>query len=199
MELEDPWCSYACLSLWAWSGRNGLGYHLQHLEKHARLKNTYSRSINCLKQLKIVFDCSKYQISKIFYNPKLRWHLRVKCICQLTFIFFFLKTSRNTLDLKLNVKGILSNIHTASDLSFTHQPRKDAIPRRRRRWFPKPRCWAWEETNFILRITCNISWNLDPSYSYYYSNIRVDLYGSPSSHVPVSPCSFDSRGLVEQV
>ena len=25
----------------------------------------------------------------IFCNPKLRWHLRVKCICQLTFIFVF--------------------------------------------------------------------------------------------------------------
>ena len=46
VELEDPWCSYAGLSLWAWSGCNGLGYHLQHLKKHARPKDTYARLIS---------------------------------------------------------------------------------------------------------------------------------------------------------
>ena len=62
-------------------------------------------------------DCSlivqNISFSKLLCNPKLRWHLRIKCICQLIW-FLFLKTSCDTLDLKLNVKWNLSNIHIGS-------------------------------------------------------------------------------------
>ena len=34
----------------------------------------------------------------------LRWYFKKKCTCRLTYTFLFLKTSRDTLDLKLNVK-----------------------------------------------------------------------------------------------
>ena len=40
---------------------------------------------------------------KILCKPKLRRHFGIKCRCHLTFILVF-KMSRDTLDLKLNVK-----------------------------------------------------------------------------------------------
>ena len=48
-----PRGSYASFFLWLWSGCNGLGYHFQHLEKHS--KDTYTRLIDFLLQIKIVF------------------------------------------------------------------------------------------------------------------------------------------------
>ena len=57
----------------------------------------------CILVIQILF-CLKYCVSQ-----KLRWHFGIKCGCQLTLIFVF-ETSRDTLDLKFNVKWILSNI-----------------------------------------------------------------------------------------
>ena len=84
-------CSYADLSLWAWSGCNGLGYHLQHLEKHAKHKDTNTWLI-------VVFfatnqDCilitQNTSFSIILCNPNSRWHSKIKCRCRLTFNFVF--------------------------------------------------------------------------------------------------------------
>ena len=50
-----------------------------------------------------------------------RRHSRRKCRCQLTYHFLFLRTSRDTLDLKLNVKWNLSNTHSAT-LSLVDGP-----------------------------------------------------------------------------
>ena len=76
--------------LWTWSECNGSGYHLQHLEKHARPKDTSARLIVFFVQNQ---DCilSNQNISfpKILCNPKLRWDFRIECICQLTFFFVF--------------------------------------------------------------------------------------------------------------
>ena len=71
-QIEDPWCSYACFSLWAWILCNGLGCHLQHLEKHARPKDTYTRLIgfsitnqNCIL---IIQNISFPKIEVVFWN-----------------------------------------------------------------------------------------------------------------------------------
>ena len=76
--------------LWAWSGCNGPSYHLQHSEIHARPMDTYARLIvyfvtnkDCILIVHII------RFSKILSNTKLRWSFRVKCICQLIFIFVF--------------------------------------------------------------------------------------------------------------
>ena len=93
-----------------------LGYRLQHLEKHARLKDIYARFIvfffatnqDCiLIILYIYIYIWKYCVTKnwgdiLEQNEYVNWHS-----------FLFLKTSRDTLDLKLNVKCNFSNIHTA--------------------------------------------------------------------------------------
>ena len=115
VELEDTWCSYAGFSLRAQKLCNGLGYHLQHLEKHARLKDTYAwlivfymvRNQDCILIIRKIIS-----FPKILCKPNLRWHLGRKSRCQLTLIFS--KISRDTLDFKSNVKWILSNIDTAS-------------------------------------------------------------------------------------
>ena len=45
----------------------------------------------------------------------LMWQFKLKCRCHLTIIFCLWKTPCDTLDLKLNVKWNLSNIHLACD------------------------------------------------------------------------------------
>jgi hypothetical protein len=52
------------------------------------------------------------EMTRTTRHVTLRWHFGRKCRWQLTFILCFLKTSRDTLDLKLTVKWNLSNIHT---------------------------------------------------------------------------------------
>ena len=90
VEPEEPWCSYAGFSLWTWSLCNGLSYHLQHLEKHARPKDVYARLIKILVTSQ---DCilliQNISFPKVLCKHKLKWHLRIKCRCWLTFILVF--------------------------------------------------------------------------------------------------------------
>ena len=93
MNLKTLDALYASLSLWTWSGCNGLGYHLQHSEKHARPYDTYDQLIEFfLLQVKILFllfeilDFLQYCVTKNWGDI-----LGIKCICQLTFIFCFWK------------------------------------------------------------------------------------------------------------
>ena len=58
----------------------------------------------CYKS-RLYFDYSNNSFSKILCNPKLRWYFRMKWQ-----LFLFLKMSRDTLNLKLNIKWSLSNI-----------------------------------------------------------------------------------------
>ena len=65
----------------------------------------------CYKS-RLHFDNSNISFfSHLLCNPKLRWHFRIKCTCRLTFISVY-ETSRDTLNLKLNIIWNLSNIHT---------------------------------------------------------------------------------------
>ena len=67
------------------------GYHLQHSEKHARVKDTYVGLIVFFFATKqdSIFIIQNINFLKILCNPKLKWHFKTKCICQLTFIFVF--------------------------------------------------------------------------------------------------------------
>ena len=100
--------------MWARNLCNGLGYHLQHLEKHAKPIDTYTRLIVFFwLQIKIAYWLFKILIFLKFCvsqnwgdilesNVDVNWHS-----------FLILRTSRDTLDLKLSVKSNLSNIDTA--------------------------------------------------------------------------------------
>ena len=90
-ELEDPWCSYAGFYLWAWSLCHGLGYHLQHLEEHARPQDTYAWLIVFF--LVTNHDCvlmiQNITFPKILYTPKLKWHFGIQCRRRSIFISVF--------------------------------------------------------------------------------------------------------------
>ena len=90
----------------AWSGCNRLGYHPQHLEKHARPKDTYAWLIKkFVTNQDCIFIIQNISFSKILCNPKfINWHS-----------FLFLKKSCDTLDLKSNIKWNSSNIHIVVD------------------------------------------------------------------------------------
>ena len=82
--------------IWAPSLCNGLGYHLEHLEKHARPKNTYARLIGFLfffffsiTNQDCILIIQNIGFPKILRKPKLRWQFGIKCRCQLTFTFVF--------------------------------------------------------------------------------------------------------------
>ena len=61
------------LSMWAWNGCNGLGYNFQHLEKHARPKDTYARlRVFFVTNQEFILIIQNITLSKIMCNPKLR-------------------------------------------------------------------------------------------------------------------------------
>ena len=103
---------YAGLSLWARSRCNGLGYHLQHLEKHVRPKDTYAWLIkNYVPNQDCILIIQNIIFSKIILcKPKLRWNLRMKCICQLTFILVFENVTWH-FGFEVECQINLSNIH----------------------------------------------------------------------------------------
>ena len=112
VEVEDPWNSYVGFSFWACSGCNGLSSHLSTFRGTSEIER-YLRSIDSLYyyyQSIFYFIITNIKFSKVLCNPKLRWHSRIKLYVN-WHSFLFLKTSRDTLNLKLNVKWNLSNIH----------------------------------------------------------------------------------------
>ena len=123
--------------------------------------------------------------SELSCDPKLRWHLRLNCICWLTFIFYS-KLSRDTLDLKLNDNWNLSNIHTAGAHNSAgvarrqDQPSTTDFPQAREQ-IPQPTSnhaqqrgenthksynpgrapnedAAWKRANLYSKFHCNLSW-----------------------------------------
>ena len=112
-ELEDPWCSYAGIYLWAWSLCHGLGYHLQHLEEHARPQDTYAWLI-VFFWLQITIAYWWFRILLFLkYCIRQNWSDILEYNADVDrYSFLFSKTSRDNLNLKLNDKWNLSNIDT---------------------------------------------------------------------------------------
>ena len=90
----DPWWCYVGFYFWARNLCNGLGYHLQHLDKHARPKDTYARLISFfwVTNQDCILIIQNISFPKIMCKPNLRWHFGIECRysgCQLTSIFSF--------------------------------------------------------------------------------------------------------------
>ena len=90
-------CGLLFVGLKPWSLCNGLGCHLQHLEKHGRRKDTYTRLIvsYLVTNQGCILIIQNISFPKILCKPKLRWHFGIWCRCQLTFIIVFENVTRH--------------------------------------------------------------------------------------------------------
>ena len=80
VKLEDPWCSYADLSLWAWSGMQWIGLPPSTFGETCEIEG-YLRSIDSFlvtNQDCILIIQNMFFYSKILCNPNLRWHFKIK-------------------------------------------------------------------------------------------------------------------------